>query len=203
MRRWFVLSNLRAQTYLYQFYREVVEEALANGLDRECYYDFLSEMFFALPGDDTLRPAYENAIHETRQQTKLEQNLDTATRWVVDYYKIFSIQSDFLTKMVAFIEKYSDDDVLAICRAQLDFAGIAKMTQVSGIKSQTWRCPIMGKEVIRPSTTNFSHMIRSASTPPHIRKLGVMPCHSPVSIHTIRRFKIVLRFPFLLPPRGI
>lgn len=117
------MSNLRAQTYLYQFYREVVEEALANGLDKECYYDFLSEMFFALPGDDTLRPAYENAIHETRQQTKLEQNLDTATRWVVDYYKIFSIQSDFLTKMVAFIEKYSDDDVLAICRAQLDFAG--------------------------------------------------------------------------------
>ena len=51
------MSNLRAQTYLYQFYREVVEEALANGLDRECYYDFLSEMFFALPDDDTLRPA--------------------------------------------------------------------------------------------------------------------------------------------------
>ena len=57
---------------------------------------------------------------------------------------------------------------------------------------------MIGNDEISPSTTNFSQMISKASTPPQIRKLGVMPCQSPVSIHTMIRFRIVVRFPFLL-----
>ena len=116
------MSSVEIQMYLKKFNHEVVEKALNCGLDDECYYNYLREMYFAFSGGGVLQSNYATIIQNVRERLSDDHNLSTATIWVRDYAKTFRVQTDFLQRMADFIMAYGNDEVKDACFAQLEFA---------------------------------------------------------------------------------
>ena len=88
--------------YLKLCYEQVVDVALENGLDDECYYRFLCEIYGALTGDTGVRRKVHKMMEETRAKMFAKFNAESDGTWQGCYDAIFNRQNNFMIELMSF-----------------------------------------------------------------------------------------------------
>ncbi|MBR0134409.1 hypothetical protein IJM16_04060 [Candidatus Saccharibacteria bacterium] len=109
--------------FLQRCHKEVVEPALDNGLDYECYYLYLSVMYQALEGDAGVRRKFKKMLDEARDKVIEGFNSDNDKLWQEHYYVVFRRQVDFILKLSDFAKgNVKDRETLKLARAIWQFS---------------------------------------------------------------------------------
>ncbi len=113
------------KTYLKLCYEQVVDEALENGLDEECYYSFLCEIFRALPGDTGVRRKVRKMLKEAEGKMAEKFSEESDSSWQNCYAAIFNRQDNFMIDLMSFAcASITDEDTLALSYGILNFVRI-------------------------------------------------------------------------------
>lgn len=109
--------------YLKECHEKVVEPALKGGLDTDCYYLYLSEVYRALAGDAGVRRKYQAMLRECAKEIARSHKNQDGKVWQERYVTIFRKQCDFMADLLKFIVdgKVIDDETKALAMAQANF----------------------------------------------------------------------------------
>ncbi len=108
--------------FLQLCYKQVVDPALENGLDEECYYHFLSEMYRALTCDSGVRRKYHKMLDEAWEDMIAKFNPDSDKIWVSCYEVIFQRQFYFMIELGSFAcASVVDEATYGLARGILNF----------------------------------------------------------------------------------
>ena len=111
------------KVYLKECHEKVVEWALKMGLDEECYYRYLTEVYRALAGDSGVRKKYQGLLKEADKAVQMSHRNGKDKVWQERYATIFRKQCDFMADLIKFISdnKVIDDETKALAFAQTNF----------------------------------------------------------------------------------
>ena len=111
--------------YLKLCYEQVVDVALENGLDDECYYRFLCEIYGALTGDTGVRRKVHKMMEETKAKMFAKFNAESDGTWQGCYDAIFNRQDNFMIELMSFAcASITDDATLALSYGIMNFVRI-------------------------------------------------------------------------------
>lgn len=113
----------KVRDYLRGVDEKIILKALQDGLDGDCYYDYLQEIYFALPKDCPLRDSYELALDGVRRQLDTDVwSSANATRFQIAYAEIFAKQHALIQQLLTPIrDGLTDEDLRSVCLVQLRF----------------------------------------------------------------------------------
>lgn len=111
--------------YLKLCYEQVVDLALENGLDEECYYRFLCEIYRALTGDTGVRRKVHKMLKEAEGKMIEKFNNESDGTWLCCYDAIFNRQDNFMIELMNFAcASITDDATLALSYGIMNFVRI-------------------------------------------------------------------------------
>lgn len=113
------------KTYLKDCHVKVVVRALANGLDMECYYHYLLEIYRAVVGDSGVRRKYQRMLTEVAKEVSEWHRTDGDKDFPKQFADIFQKRCDFIADLMKFASDGNnviDDETQALAKAQIGFA---------------------------------------------------------------------------------
>lgn len=112
------------KTYLKDCHVKVVVRALANGLDMECYYHYLLEIYRAVTCDSGVRRKYQRMLTEVAKEVSEWHRTDGDKDFPKKFGDIFQKRCDFMVDLLKFASDGNviDDETQALAKAQIGFA---------------------------------------------------------------------------------
>ena len=111
--------------FLQLCHEQVVGPALENGLDEECYYRYLSEMYRAMTCDSGVRRKYHKMLAEAEKNMFAKFNSECDKTRKRCYWAIFKRQFNFMIELGSFAcASIKDDATMALARGITSFIRI-------------------------------------------------------------------------------
>ena len=111
--------------FLQLCYKQVVDPALENGLDEECYYLFLSEIYQAIECDSGVRRKFHKMLGEAKKKMVAKFCDDCDRVWRHSYDVIFKHQIDFMIGLGSFAcASIKDEATMALAQGIVSFMRI-------------------------------------------------------------------------------
>jgi hypothetical protein len=101
---------------------KVVEHALKNGLDEECYYNYLLEVYRALSCDSGVRRKYHDMLDDAERHMVAKFRTAPDNTWQNCYSTIFKRQINFMLDLMEYCcTKVVDEATMALARGMMNF----------------------------------------------------------------------------------
>ena len=111
--------------FLQLCYKQVVDPALEEGLDEECYYLFLSEIYRAIVCDSGVRRKYHRMLADAEKKMIAKFNDDSDRVWRHSYDVIFRHQTNFIVNLGSFAcASVKDEATMALAQGIVSFIRI-------------------------------------------------------------------------------
>ena len=108
--------------FLQLCHEQVVGPALENGLDEECYYRYLLEMYRAMTCDSGVRRKYHKMLSEAEVKMVAKFNPDSDKSRKRCYWAIFKRQFNFMIELGSFAcASVKDDATMDLARGITSF----------------------------------------------------------------------------------
>jgi hypothetical protein len=124
------MEKTTTKEFLQLCHEQVVTPALENGLDEECYYRYLCEIYRALEGDSGVRRKYRKMLSESWENMIVRFNPNSDTIWLHCYEDVFKRQTNFMLELGSFAcASVKDDATRALAQAVMNFIQLQLHTQ--------------------------------------------------------------------------
>ncbi len=116
------MEKTTTKEFLQLCHEQVVTPALENGLDEECYYQYLCEIYRALEGDSGVRRKYRKMLSEAWENMIVKFNPECDKLWQHCYEAIFRRQISFMLELGSFAcASVKDDATRALAQGIMNF----------------------------------------------------------------------------------
>ncbi len=168
------MDAIKVEKYLKRCDEEILSPAIAAGLDQECYYGYLQEVYRVISVDCAFSVTYKGMMERAHEELlwAYRQNIDV--KWVTHLAEVFSLQLDLVELLMGFACENASREIYGVIRAQVDFMKLVLQRQhysfdmITFYAQSNW---LLGKT--KPASEISSLMVRNHEMMTELERLFV------------------------------